>query len=339
MLFLIHLKKDLYLTLLFLIIFVISKLIIEKEGELNYFMSIISRMALIIFYQIENHLSKSNKIKDKFLKMKVFNLNYDSISNMKKEKINLKLFLLILCYLLSFLINQIVEKKYKLKYDSYMYIKIIFLLFLNIISGQEIYIHHKISIMIDSFIIIILIIIYINDYIQKYFYIPYMIYGNYCYALYLFLIKYINTNYYINVFLLETFQGISLSIYYFITRHKYLTNIFNFNIYILILYFFYSLMYHYLFLKAIEKIDPIHPVLAFLIGEAVISDLIKKNIYLYFLLSSIFIFSTLIYLEIIEINFLELNKNYKYKIAERSINDVLNMTNEKQLTENDYHII
>ena len=85
-------------------------------------------------------------------------------------------------------------------------------------------------------------------------------------------------------------------------------------------------MYNYFFVKAIEKLEPIHPVLTFLIGEAVISDLLKKNIYLYFLLSSIFIFSTLIYLEIIELNFLGLNKNYKNRITERSIDDVINIS-------------
>ena len=59
MFIIIHLKKELYLTFLFLI-FVISKLIIEKEVELNYFMSLISRIFLIIFYLIEKYLSKSD---------------------------------------------------------------------------------------------------------------------------------------------------------------------------------------------------------------------------------------------------------------------------------------
>ena len=325
MFIIIHLKKELYLTFLFLIIFVISKLIIEKEVELNYFMSLISRIFLIIFYLIEKYLSKSDVNKNSSSTInKIHLFPIQKIDNKKKP--NLKLFLLILCYISYYLINQIVEKKYELKYDSYMYIKIIVLYFFNVISGEQIYIHHKLSIIIDSIIIIIIIIIYINDFIQKYIYIPYMLHSNYCYALYLFLIKYLNTNYYVSVFLLETFQGISLTIYYFIKRYMYLKTIFKFDIYILILYFLYSLMYNYFFVKAIEKLEPIHPVLTFLIGEAVISDLLKKNIYLYFLLSSIFIFSTLIYLEIIELNFLGLNKNYKNRITERSIDDVINIS-------------
>ena len=254
---LIHLKKDLYITLLFLIIFVISKEYIEKEKELNYFMNLVSRIFLIIFYQIEKYLSKSNnKNKRNSSNMEKIEL-FPSIKKIrisKNEDITFKLFSLISCYIISYLINQIVEKKYELKYDSYMYIKIIFLHFFNVISGQQIYIHHKISIIIDLIIIIIFIRLYIEDYIKKYIYIPYMLYSNYCYALYLSLIKYINTHYFVSVFLLETIQGIFLSIYYLISKYDDLKVIYSYQIYYLILYFFYSLMYHYFFLKLLKNL-------------------------------------------------------------------------------------
>ncbi len=217
-----------------------------------------------------------------------------------------------------------------------MYIKIIFLFLFNAMSGEQIYIHHKISIFIDSIISIIFTLFFIDDFIQKYIYIPLMLYCNYCYALYLFLVKYINTNYYVSVFILETLQGIFLSIYCFIVkRNNTLIVIFNDKFYIAILHFLFSLIYNYSFFKAIEILSPIHPVLTFLIGEIFQSELLKNKTFLHLLLSSIFIFSTLMYLEIIELNFLELNKNYKKKIIERSKVNILDISSDSSIDEND----
>ena len=52
-----------------------------------------------------------------------------------------------------------------------MYIKIIFLFLFNVISLEQIYIHHKISIFIDSIISIIFTLFFIDDFIQKYIFI------------------------------------------------------------------------------------------------------------------------------------------------------------------------
>ncbi len=317
MLISIHLKKELIYILVFLLTYVVKYIVIEKiPSNIITLTNIISQISLIFIFFLKKYLSRkiseNKKESDEFIFNKKDNPNKIQFSQLKNKII------LIICSSMLNIMNCYLNERWRFIYDSYMYIKIFMLLCFYKILGMEIFNHHKLSIILNVIISLILIIIYFDHLKEKFVFLPILFYDNYCYSLNLFLIKFMNTKYFIDLFLIQSIQGFSFLIYKIITKYDFFSDSKNFIFFIIC--FIYHYIFRYLFLIIIEKLDPIHAIISYLIGEMFIySDFMKKKkIVLFILIYGTFTISNLIYIEIIQLNFWGLNHNTKSNIFKRS---------------------
>ena len=143
----------------------------------------------------------------------------------------------------------------------------------------------------------------------------YALLGEYCYAFFSLLIKYINTTYFINIYLLLSIIGIlniCIQLPSFINSS---------DIKIQSIYLFYILImiiFSYFHFTIIKNLGPIHSTIIDTISHCIIKlyfyHSLHYNDIIYLFLC---LFSLLIYLEIIELNFCGLNENIKTEIEER----------------------
>ena len=130
-----------------------------------------------------------------------------------------------------------------------------------------------------------------------------------------------NNEYFINIYLFGFFSGLIKIIFYFIDSYykQYINEIKNQILFLIFNYLIY-VFHHFFKYKIIFKFEPIYSFLCIFMGEFFIPIITLKFTYnLYYGLS---IISGLIYLEIIELNFLGLNINLKKNIDQRGIKEI-----------------
>ena len=134
------------------------------------------------------------------------------------------------------------------------------------------------------------------------------------------LIKYVNNIYFTNIYLIGSLIGLFSSIYQIIQ----MGTIYDFKSY-LIIYLIICFLINIMFFYIILKLGPIHAIICYHISNIILdflshnSNLSNLEFYIFIFLE---IFSTLIYLEIIELNFCGFDKNLKKNIISRSIIEI-----------------
>ena len=294
-----HLRKEFLLIFLCVFVGIIREIYfhnVQVIKNLKILFHNLSKFCLIMCYFIEKKISKS--------KIQI------------KEKFDIKLMVLMFIFMLIFEIIafkiEFTAKKYDidefkllLQIISYFYIE-------RIIFKNPIYSHHLLSIIICLLLLIFVLIEY--SLYKRLLIILYALLGEYCYAFYFLLMKYINTTYFINIYLLVSISGIlniCIQLPSFIKSSDVkIQSIYLFYILIMIIYYY----FHF---HVIKKLGPIHSTIIDIISYCIIKlyyhSLPYNNIINLFLC----IISLLIYLEIIELNFCGLNENIKIEIEER----------------------
>ena len=310
-------KKHLIYITLFMIINIISEYIdktFKFDRFSDYFICYICEICMILFYIIEKYLSKSKK---------------EGFNNYKKL---IKIIItLIICSLLFNIISIYLLKYNDNIYEVRDYIRIIiFLILIERASSKNYFYSHQIV----SLIIIIILFLYliINNIIDsidlksKILYALYFLH-NYSYSFTYHIIKEINLKYYINIYLLASIKGLfGLIQYYF----QYKPTIPEFNLYNIcftILLFILLMINVYLGYKIISELGPIHRFMTDFIAIYIMEIIVNKN-YEVLLIGLLLIICCLIYLEIIQLNFCNLNKNLKINIEKRMIEGIKKEIND-----------
>ena len=259
---------------------------------------------VIIFYFIEKCLSK----------------NSTETSNIKHNHSSLEIIILIISCLIFKLVFDY-EIDFLLFSDKYQFLEenamiILFLFFLNlIIFKKHFYNHHFISI-----IIVIIIIIFIRC--ESTIELSYIIFilKYYSFSFNLLLIKYINTKYFVNIYLLGSIIGLSTVIQEIIMYYEYDID-FSFSFHFFI-YFFLYLSKNFLKYKIISNLDSLHYFITFYIIQSIFDFTLDLHI-IYIILNIFLILSCLVYLEILVLNFCGLSENIRKNVAKRE-NEELN---------------
>ncbi len=261
-----------------------------------------SETFVIIFYFIEKCLSK----------------NLTETPNIKYNNLSLEIIILIIsCLIFKGVFDY--EIDFRLFSDKYQFLEenamiILFLFLLNlIIFKKHFYNHHFISI-----IIVIIIIIFIRC--ESTIELSYIIFilKYYSFSFNLLLIKYINTKYFVNIYLLGSIIGLSTVIQEIIMYFDYDIDFsFSFSFFI---YFFLYLGKNFLKYKIISNLDSIHYFIMFYIIQSIFDFTLDLNI-IYIILNIFLILSGLVYLEILVLNFCGLSKNIRENIEKRGIED------------------
>ena len=310
-------NKGMFYIFIFMILNLFQELILylihNKNDDLGIYFLIdyIAETSLIFFYIIENKLSKNENENEK---------NYN-ISSKLIIYIIIELFLICISQYIPIChyITQYDSDNYQINAKQYNNIFLFFFLFDFFLLKKNFYSHHILSIIINSIIPIFLFISSIGnkEFLTNFIYfIRY-----YVIALFYFLIKLMNNEYFINIYLFGFFSGLIKIIFYFIDSYykQYINEIKNQILFLIFNYLIY-VFHHFFKYKIIFKFEPIYSFLCIFMGEFFIQLIKFKFPYnLYYGLS---IISGLIYLEIIELNFLGLNINLKKNIDQRGIKEI-----------------
>ena len=337
MLFTFHLKHN-YIFLLILIMISLSEEIIKlfskffhinkkKDFDSDYpLIYEISKICFISFYFFEKKSSKTNRSFLHYVKFFSMNNNREIIS---KKNFTIFIFFLSI-FLLNFIYIFLSKKITLVGHENFFFF--IFCYFLEIrCEKKEIYNHHIISISIN--ILFALIILYLeNSY--SFSETIYFLLQTYSYILSLFLIKYLNTYFYLSLFLIVSLTGFSnliINIIFSIIKGSFQTTINSEFQLSSILILIYNIVYLFCFYSIVLHIGTIHAITSKCISYFIVlffdilffdesenendedSDEVMSEFYLFI----ISIISSLIYLEIIQLNFCGLNKNTQYSIDKR----------------------
>ncbi len=314
MLIILNINKDYLYLLFFLIINFILNLIQTKYIDFykrNFnFMLGLSQLCLIIFYFWEKYITKEMK--------KKFN-------QMEENKNKITIIFLIAFTIIFFVIYNYIHLNFKTNLnilERYITISLLLILIDFIFFKKHFYSHHIISINVNIFLIIYCIITkkkyVLNDifFIIKY----------YSYSFSFFLIKYINTIFFIDIFLLGSLSGITFLVQYFIHNPSGIYIIINQNNFFYVIIFFIVLLIQaFLYFIIVLKLGVIHGFIIDSLSNFILLsfDLSKINI-IEIIIIGLSIISCLIYLEIIELNFCDLNHNVKKNIGKRATNEIKN---------------
>ena len=298
-----HFQKEYLLIFLCIFVGIIQEIYtgnVEINDDLTLLFDNLSMFCLIICYFIEKRISKSNiQIKEKF---------------------NIKLMLLFIFMFIFLRLSLRIELTVD-KYDIYEFkllLQIIsYLCIERIIFKNPIYSHHLLSIMICQLVLILVLIQYLPD--KSLLIILYALLGEYCYAFFFLLMKYINTTYFINIYLLASIIGI-LNICIQLPSFINSSNVQFQSIYLF--YILISIIYYYCHYTIIKNLGPIHSTIVDTISYCIIKLFYHSLHYNDIIYLFLCIISLLIYLEIIELNFCGLNENIKIKIEERAKKEI-----------------
>ncbi len=315
---LIHLEWNYFYILIFFIINLIEYLLEKTQNEMNEPIKSISLFCLIIFYAIEKCNSK-NKINDS----NIHNQRAFMLEEKSSKKRNYDIYIISLCFIVLNIMAEIPLER--LMKDGIFNVDILFeipflILLENIFHKKTFYSHHLLSMIINGILSILILLLYYNE--LKYFYIStlYLFLDCYCYSIYILLIEYLNYKYYISIYLLGSLVGISkffYSIIIIIMRNIHFEKI----EYRMILIFVNNIINQYLYFTIIIKCSPIHAIIGECISMISVTLLIDKkttNRIIFIILSFIYLLSILVFMEIIELNFCNLNNNLKIKIESRA---------------------
>ena len=332
-----HFKKGFIFCLLIIIFHLFSR-IIESSNliiEDNFtILKRVSQISVIFVFIIEKQYTK------KFIQ-NTESPNYDNFKEylFPQDKI---ISLIIFSIVFDFLANFFVIKQYFSFFEYYGNILIVFLIEMFLFQ-KKIFSHHYISLVIYLFIIIFFQSTFYTTFIEFILLLLKFILNGYCFYFSLFLIKYLNTNYFVSVYLLGSFIGIERLLFQiFIIKIDFSkiynftnNNIFSINIIYIILRFF----YYYLYYTIISKLEPIYlyinDTIVLLLLQFILDENNKykiKNINL-ILITIITIISCFIFNEVIELNFCGLNKNTKQNIILRSQDNYLSMIKDISMHE------
>ena len=294
-------------SIFFIFLFIMTTIIIGSMAKNNTnqqsIYPSISQSILIIFYLIEKKLIGNNKL-NKFFNISIKNQSY------KKYFI---LFSSVIFYLIFYYIHIFIQAKDEIIVRKNIQMCFFLLIDLTFFKNQR-YSHQIFSTIIIFIITILSIISFVFPKFN--FIILYYILSSYSYAFSLLIVKYINTKYFISVYIFGFIFGLLEIILLLI---KGISFQFNFHL-ITILYFIGLIGNNYLFYYIISKLSPSHSIISQCIS--ILLPMIFGIIYLsdmmLLILTTIGIIFGLIYLEIIELNFCNLNKNLKKNIFQRA---------------------
>ena len=308
----INYQKELILCIFFSLTCFISQNIIQMVNStiINSF----SQMLIVLFYFIEKKNESIMNINQKEIIMKFI-----------KEKDNFPKFtitILIISYNILNLISSITVYS-KIGNLGYFF-NIIFVFIIDgIFFKNKIHSHHLLSIILN--LIACFIYIYINWSKFSNIFIWIIIFLNcYSFNFSICLTKYINTKYFINIFLLGSLPGL-IRFIYLIIKKKYTNDFPLFGI----LYFFLRLSYYFFFYLIIFKFNAQHIVILIQIMTGLLQ--IKQTQHYNLLIISIIIslISGLIYIEILVLNFCNLSENVKKNIEQRGLRETYLISKKK----------
>ena len=326
MLIVFHCNKQITLIFIFSLFVCFEEMFYLKEYKVvnkDYdFLDSISKLCLIIIYFIQKRNSK--------------NINRNSIRmsiNFFKSKLSILLFFSVLYHLIFLFCKSQIKEDIQMK-EYYIILMILFLI--NMLRNKnQIYLHHKLSL-----IIIIICFIIIRILVLKVFNITlgitfmYEIIKAFCFSFYITLIKYINETYFTNIYLLGVLNGFCEIIYYIIQFNNNNNSINFFNAIIILILDF---ILNFLFFNILYKLSTIHTILGKIIGFVFVQIIWyfngHLNLFFTFSFESIIILSVffcLVFLEILELRFCGLNHNLNITISERAKIDALYSINLTQ---------
>ena len=204
----------------------------------------------------------------------------------------------------------------------------------RIIFKHHFYSHQILSLIIVFIINLILIFLLINKKKNLTIFLIYNIIHGYSYSLTALLVKYINTTYNTSIYLIMFLFGISQLIFS-LSDFKIFIEVFKKYYLQCSLFFIDYIFYNFIGFYIIQKYGPIHSkicILFSLTGYFVWKGEFDIFIILILILT---IIASMIYLEIIQLNFCGFNKNVKKNIIKRGENELINLSmSEKSLISN-----
>ena len=336
----ISLKKELLYILFFIPIYFIVFYDIEflniKDSNLKEYIDKSSKFLMFIFYFYENNTIKKAESSNLKLRRKKKNKKFIK-SNAKEEKRKMKIiFSIILISIIFEIFNSILNFFIKqlpnniLQYSENLVILLVDLIFFK----PKFYNHYLVATFINVILFLIILIYSFSSIDKPLLTLIFLILINYSYAFSRLLLNFVNSKYYINIYLLGSLIGFVQICFTIIKKliFKETLTIHNENyIYILILKFFGYFLLHF-FHPKILIIEPIYTLISYNFPFFLFSLIDQKFDILSFILNIISLISSLIYLEIIELNFCRLNKYIKANIIKRGYKEADQLLNEISLS-------
>ena len=317
----ININKEFFFILIFMGVNIILTYInnyLSKSINYYYFIDNICKIFLILFFFFE-------KISSKKKRNSIYSHN-EQIGIVFSIKYT---FILIFSLIFRSIYYHNTYLLEKIKEIDYFIMTILFLMIIEILFfHQNFYSHQIISIIIIC--LIFLYHIYINLNTFKLYYII-IILQFYSKSFSYLLIKYLNINYFINIYFLAFIHGLFgfIQLLFKNENESLLKN--NDKHYFIALYVITMYINNFLYYKIIAKLGPIHAYMSDYISFLIFEKIFIEKFYILDILMIICIISCLIYLEIIILKFCNLNKNIREKIEERS-----NIEINSELIETDY---
>ena len=316
-----NLKKKHLIILIFTPLYILTKIIPELKLVNNNNKDLIysfSRGCLFIFYIFEKQSINSNKDLNK--------KNFGVISKLTKKRKNKQRLVLFYLLLLSYIFHIIYIYTLQEKTNFYRGPPETSILFLidGFFFKKAIYSHHILSL--SLFVILFLLIItYIRfSSLRDFFSLIYLFLNGYCYGFSMYLIKYINFKFFTSIYLLGSSIGIIRLIFFIIFLNLNLHEIYGDDIFYEILYFLACLFYNYIYFYVILNSGIIHAVIYYYFSDLILI-IFQNNDIFYILIIFFFTISGLIYIEILVLKFLGLNKNIETEVQKRAENETINL--------------
>ena len=334
----IYWKKEFLYILAFIFINSIFQLfdlnykMIEKEINLCKLIYSFSQIYLFIPFLIEYKTSQKKEIKTQKEEI-LIQPNPSLIKEIERNNLNCRFFVFIFFIVLLDFIYIFYYSK-DLEYNIYDINSDILIILLSesFLFQKKLEIHHILSILINVISLSLIFIFELEKNILK-FYKHLLL--NYSINLSLLLIKYLNTIYFVNIFLLGSIRGLIVFIYLFIIQIIYYKC--KMDLKIIFIYYLNSFLNYFFYFKIISKLNVTYAIVSDNISKEIILfiEVIfkskKKNIIIKYL-NFFPIIGSLIYLEILEIGLCNLNKNTKRNNLMRAKIEIQEITGDRSLS-------
>ena len=325
----ISIKKDFIYYIIFIILKIFYSLIknITVGPNMYLFIYHICGIVLVIFYISEKlFLNKYNSMNEKKLLF---------IDKKTKNKKMFKIISLIVCLIILYITHDYKLSWIRFKFDDieyYIAITLLIIIIELLFFKNYIYSHQILS-------IIMIIILFFVKFGLKYLHSPpkliyiLAIVKYYCYCFNLHLLKYMDTEYFINIYLLSFITSIFRLIQYFIENLSILLPELTYDTFPIMIYYFFTILFdHFLFYRVVIKLGPIHAFMCNILSYVVV-NIYKFNYNIFIMI--LLIISSLIYLEVLELNFCGLNYNIRKNIGKRGDEEKTNeLATDKSISSN-----
>ncbi len=318
---------------LFSIIYIIKIFFSNKIKSISIYNDILndlSQMSLFFIYFVEKKITRR---KNKEYKIEE-NLDY-TISE-RNEKINYKVIIFLFCISFFVFVFIFINIQEETPIDNL--ISIIITIIIDIIFFKKtIFLHHKISLF-TLFLVFLIKGIYQFKKFTNILLIPKIFLTNYSFSFSILLIKYLNTYYFLNIYLIGGIVGIFNLIFDIIlslinSKLKDDFLIMEYNFLYLIILFFIHFLYHFLFYQILYKLGPIQSLISIKFAMLIYCFFDKFSIEIIF--NSISILLTLLYLEIIVFKCCGLNENIELNVINRGEKGLSNLLNYSSSSSDD----